>query len=314
MISVIATVLNEGDNIQRLLDSLCAQTRPPDEVIIVDGGSADNTLAILYSYCRKLPLRVLSFPGCSISAGRNCAIEAACGDIIAATDAGLSLSPEWLEALEAPLLADPQLQIVGGFFQPDAHSTFELAMGAAVSRLVEEIHVETFLPGSRSIAFRKLAWLSVGGYPEWLDFGEDMLFILKLRRRYKQLAFAPQAVVYFRPRSSLRAFFRQYFNYATGDGKADLWRKRHAIRYATYLMGLPALLIGGLLHRELWMLIALAGGAYLYYPYRRLYRVHPQFDGTLLKAALLLPIIRATGDIAKMIGYPVGIKQRSEAK
>ena len=46
-VSVISTVLNEGASISRLLDSLAAQSRQPDEVIIVDGGSQDDTLAIL---------------------------------------------------------------------------------------------------------------------------------------------------------------------------------------------------------------------------------------------------------------------------
>ncbi len=43
-VSVIATVLNEGQAIERLLESLAAQTRPPDEVVIADGGSTDETV------------------------------------------------------------------------------------------------------------------------------------------------------------------------------------------------------------------------------------------------------------------------------
>jgi glycosyltransferase involved in cell wall biosynthesis len=49
-ISVIVTVLNEGPAICRLLDSLAAQTRQPHEVVIVDGGSTDDTLATLQAY------------------------------------------------------------------------------------------------------------------------------------------------------------------------------------------------------------------------------------------------------------------------
>ncbi|MFN8376809.1 MAG: glycosyltransferase [Anaerolineae bacterium] len=44
MITLITTVLNEGDNIRRLLDSLRTQTRQPDEIVIVDGGSRDDTV------------------------------------------------------------------------------------------------------------------------------------------------------------------------------------------------------------------------------------------------------------------------------
>jgi len=64
-VSVIATVLNEGPAIRRLLDSLVAQTRAPDEVVIVDGGSSDDTVSILQDYADQghLPLRVLDEPG-----------------------------------------------------------------------------------------------------------------------------------------------------------------------------------------------------------------------------------------------------------
>ncbi|MCA9957415.1 MAG: hypothetical protein KC443_00185, partial [Anaerolineales bacterium] len=95
---------------------------------------------------------------------------------------------------------------------------------------------------SRSVAFLKSAWEAVGGYPEWLDYSEDLIFDLALREKYGAFPFADTAVAYFRPRGSLRSFFRQYYFYARGDGKANLWRKRHVIRYVTYLLGFPFLL------------------------------------------------------------------------
>ena len=82
MISLIATVLNEGDNIHQLFDSIKAQTRSPDEIVIVDGGSADDTLAIMQRYAEELPLRIFVEAGCNISRGRNRAIAEAKGEII----------------------------------------------------------------------------------------------------------------------------------------------------------------------------------------------------------------------------------------
>jgi len=89
-------------------------------------------------------------------------------------------------------------------------------------------------------------------------------------------SFVPEARVAFRPRGSLRSFFTQYYRYARGDGKADLWRKRHAIRYATYLVAAPVGLVLGLLHPLGWML--LLGGAFVYLrqPYRRLAKLTRQ--------------------------------------
>src|SRR5215207_1729602 len=152
------------------MDSLAAQTRKPDEVVIVDGGSCDNTVALLEEYAQRLPLRVFVEPGANISKGRNQAIERALGDIIAITDAGVVLEANWLEEITRPLLENSSLQVVGGFFQADVQTVFEAAMGATVLPLIDEIDTATFLPSSRSIALRKAAWERIGGYPEWLDY------------------------------------------------------------------------------------------------------------------------------------------------
>ncbi len=307
-VSVIATVLNEGPAIARLMDSLAAQTRPPDEVVIVDGGSTDDTVAVLRTYEDRLPLRVIVDEGAdNISKGRNRAIAAATGDIIAATDAGVRLAPDWLAELVAPFAGDDPPDVVCGFFRPDPQTTFEVAMGATVLPVESEIDPATFLPSSRSVAFRKAAWAR-WPYPEWLDYCEDLIFDLGLKGLGYRFVFAPRAVAWFRPRGSLRAFWKQYWQYARGDGKADLWRKRHAIRYLTYLAATPALLLAGwLVHPLVWLLLPAGFAVYVWTPYRRLWpylRDLPPFER--LKALADVPLIRVTGDLAKMGGYPVG--------
>lgn len=315
MIALIATVLNEGDNIHHLMQSLLAQTRQPDEIVIVDGGSRDQTVAIIEGYADRLPVRVLVEPGCNISRGRNVAIAAAQADIIAVTDAGVRLTDTWLEALTQPLLDQPEVQVASGLFLADPHNTFEAAMGATVLPLRDEIDPATFLPSSRSVAFRKSAWEAVGGYPEWLDYSEDLIFDLRLKQRYESFAFAPDALVYFRPRGSLRTFFKQYYLYARGDGKADLWRKRHAIRYLTYLVAAPLIAVLGLWgHPAFWLLYLPGALVYLRQPYQRLstvlHRLSRSHLGNWAYAITLVPVIRVVGDIAKMIGYPVGWRWR----
>ena len=319
MISLIVTVLNEGDNIRQLLDSIARQTRPPDEIVIVDGGSTDNTVDILRGYSEKLPLRLLIAEGCSISQGRNRAIAEARGDIIAATDAGVRLDERWLETIAAPLLDDNALGVAAGFFRADPQTRFEIALGAATLPLVDEIDAGSFLPSSRSIAFRKRAAQGIGGYPEWLDYCEDLIFDLRLRLAGERFVFVPGAVVYFRPRTSLRGYFRQYYLYSRGDGKADLWRKRHFVRYATYLCLVPGIGIAGLLaHPLLWTGWLIGGLVYLYRPYRRLPVLMGAADIRSLAAWLiciaLIPLLRLVGDIAKMLGYPVGWRWRLREK
>ncbi len=358
MISLIATVLNEGDHLHRLMRSIAAQTQPPDEIVIVDGGSRDHTVALLHEYARTLPLRVIVEGGANISRGRNLAIAAAQGDIIAVTDAGVVLAPNWLTQITRPLVEDAALVWVGGFFDAEATTPFELAMSATVLPLVDEIHPATFLPSSRSVAFRKTAWTAVGGYPEWLDYCEDLVFDFRMREiaagdqlpassqfsvhsedsvqpaekkpsaiSYQlsappPFAFAPEARVAFRPRGSLRSFFTQYYRYARGDGKADLWRKRHAIRYVTYLVAAPVGLALGLLHPLGWLLLLAGAIIYLRQPYQRLAKLIQQPANAALvrspvdwlKVWLLIPVIRVVGDVAKMIGYPVGWRWRLQQR
>ena len=315
MISLIATVLNEGDNIRVLCDSILAGTRQPDDIVFVDGGSVDDTVAILREYSDRLPLRVIEAPGCNISGGRNIAIRAARGDIIAVTDAGVRLEARWLERLCEPLLHDASAQVVAGFFLAAPTTPFEAALGAVTLPALAEIDPDAFLPSSRSIAFRKSAAEKADLYPEWLDFCEDLIFDLRLRALQGPFTFAPDAIVYFRPRATPGKFFRQYFCYARGDGKADLWRKRHAIRYAVYLLFLPLILALALLHHPLWLGFSLiSGGAYLVRPCRRLPANMKRLGRvnllTWLYCLALLPFLRALGDSAKMLGYPVGWRWR----
>jgi hypothetical protein len=84
---------------------------------------------------------------------------------------------------------------------------------------------------------------------------------------------------------------------------------RHAIRYLTYLVAVPLIgVVGAISHPGWWALYSIALPAMFWVPWRRLSRVWD--DRSLLqklKAALWVPIIRITGDIAKMMGYPAGL-------
>ena len=308
-VSLIATVKNEADNIAALLDSMLAQTRPPDEIVINDNWSADETPEIVQSYVDAgHPIRLVR-GGHNIPSGRNNAIRHARYPIIASCDAGLTLPAHWLERITAPLTEDAA-DLVGGFFEADARSTWELALGATNYPLVGEVDPATFLPAGQSVAFTKAAWAAVGGFPEWADTCEDLIFALAIKERGCRFVFAPGATVRFRPRATPRAYWRQYFSYARGDGVAALFTRRHAIRYGTYA-ALAAILT--IARRRPHALILLLPGlaAHTAKPYRRLI---PQLRQLPLEQRLLalalVPFIRLEGDLAKMAGYPVGVWRR----
>lgn len=312
-VAIACTVLNEADNIADLLDSMLAQTRPADEIVINDCGSADGTPAIVERFIAAgHPVRLVR-GGTNIPSGRNNAIHHTRAAVVACTDAGLTLEPAWLERIIAPIERG-EADVAGGFFRPAPRSLFELALAATNYPDADEVRPEAFLPFGQSVAFRKDAWTAVGGYPEWASHCEDLLFDMALKRAGFRFAFVPDALVHFRPRSSLPAFARQYYLYARGDGLAGLWPRRHALRYATYA-SLGAVL-GAARRWPALLLLALPGGlVYTAAPLRRLCRRSPGLPAQKLgAAAALVPLIRLVGDAAKMAGYPAGVLRRLRSR
>ena len=119
-----------------------------------------------------------------------------------------------------------------------------------------------------------------------------------------RFAFAGAALVHFRPRERLRSLFWQYYFYARGDAVAGLWPRRHAIRYATYFTGLGLALFGG----PGWVLLGLGMLVYCRRPWQRVIRRRHEgyTSAQSFFAAGLVPLVRVTGDIAKMLGYAAG--------
>lgn len=314
-VSLVMTVLNEADGIAEFARSLLGQTRLPDEVVIVDGGSSDGTPEVLQRELGSLSLRVISAPDAGIAAGRNIAIEAAANRILAVTDAGTDLHPQWLERLVAPFAADPEVGVVAGFFLPGGVTWFERALASVITPQRWEIDPDRFLPSSRSVAFTRDAWSAAGGYPEWLSHCEDLVFDMDMRDAGYRFAFAPDALVSWRARPNLRAFGRQYFLYARGDGHAGLFPRRHAIRYAAYATGL-ALCIAVTRGERRALLPLLAGAVcYLNTFHRRVAR-SPVGGSRASRAAMhsVVPLFVLCGDVAKMLGYPAGLSQRAERR
>ncbi len=305
-VSIIATVKNEAGNIAALLDSMLRQSRPADEIVVNDNGSSDATPMIVQRYVDAgHPIRLVR-GGHNIPSGRNNAIHHAQGPLIASCDAGLTLPSAWLAALIAPL-EQGTADVAAGFYVAAPESLWELALGATNYPDVDEVDPETFLPAGQSVAFTRVAWEAVGGYPEWADTCEDLLFDLALKQRGYRFRFVPEAAVRFRPRSGARAYLWQYYTYARGDGVGRLWPQRHAARYAFY----GGLLAVGLLARRspcAWQLLPVPVVLHLRKPLRRAWRHSHSLSPARRAAVLLLvPYIRLLGDLAKMVGYPVGI-------
>lgn len=102
-LSVVVATHNRAEDLERMLNGLAAQERPPDEVIVVDDGSTDGTAAVLERVEREgqLPLRVIRRPEAAGPAtAREEGWRAAEGDLIAFTDDDCVPGPGWLGAGE----------------------------------------------------------------------------------------------------------------------------------------------------------------------------------------------------------------------
>lgn len=305
-VSLIATVRNERPSLDAWLAGIESQSRLPDEIVIVDGGSQDGTWAVLSAWDAPCDLLLLRVPGASISFGRNLAMSRARSDVIAITDAGTVADRHWLENLTRPF-DDASVDVSAGLFRPAVAGAWQRSLAAATLPDSDEIHPGTFLPSSRSVAVRS-SWLRRGfEYPEWLDYCEDLVWDLQLKRGGARFVLSPEAVVDFAVRPNWLSFWRQYYRYARGDGKAGLFPKRHAIRYVSYF-------VGGIIctrRRKVELAAGMVLGCiYVYRPVARLARRDRIAGIGLLgtfSALLLIPAHRFVGDAAKMAGYPAGL-------
>ncbi|MEX2274218.1 MAG: glycosyltransferase [Actinomycetota bacterium] len=297
-VSLITTVKDSAEHVEEFLASVRVQTRPPDEVVVVDGGSTDGTRELLQ---RANDIVLIEEPGANISRGRNIAIAAATHDVLVVSDADCVLEPGWLEHLVGAIQAGADVAM--GAYRPITESFFQECMASLNLPDPADVDPDTFMPSARSVAYTRAAIEGAGGYPEWLDIGEDMLVDHQWREMELDMRYVPDAVAHWRLRRGLPATWRQYFRYARGDAIAGMYPERHALRYVVYAGALVALA-----SRRRWVIVlaALAGAAYVARP---IARATSRFTDSKDRAAAAaaVPALMAFIDAAKMAGYLAGL-------
>jgi glycosyltransferase involved in cell wall biosynthesis len=232
-VSIVVTVLNEAQDIGRVVNSLLAQYPPAAEVIIVDGGSTDGTWEWLAEAqgrnARLIAIRdetcSLKFSKGPISRGRNVAIAAAGSEIIACADAGCTYAPDWLANLTAPIVAgNAEYALGGSCVDPKGASFWDLASAPFFSiKLSPDAPTKSCT--ARSMAFTRTLWERAGHFPESVFYAEDTLFDAEARRQ-TQPAFVWNAKAFYSPRNTFRSAAGQMMRYAFSDGQSRIRNTR----------------------------------------------------------------------------------------
>src|SRR5688572_5114578 len=307
-VSVIVPVRDEEDSIRELLDSLLAQTHPPDEIVITDGGSVDATPQIIESYKQKgVPVKLIRAGAALPGRGRNLAAAAANFEWLAFTDGGIRLAKDWLEALVLEAREDQSTDIVYGHVEPVTDTFFTEC--AAIAYVPPPKPQEDVVARPRFIAsslLRREAWAKVKGFPENLRSAEDLLFMNRLESAGYRAVFEPRAQVYWRLRSTLQSTFKRFLVYSLNNIRAGLfnqWQARIMFRYVMLFAVLVAVLIVEpswfWLPIALWVLMLVARAIVSIWRNRECY---PGSFIRNVRRALMVIALLAVLDAAALIG------------
>lgn len=241
-VSLVVPVKNEADSIECLIASVAVQTRRPDEMIVVDGGSEDGTPEIVEEWMNRRSLsewgRVARVDDATPGKGRNIGVANARYDWIAFTDAGIRVEEPWLERLIEVAEGDNRVDVVYGSYEPAAETFFERC--AALAYVApKRLRAGRWMrgPAIPSSLIRREVLESVGGFPD-LRAAEDLIFMEAIERKGYKIAWAPQAVVWWRMPPTLGSVFRRFALYSLHNvmiGRQYDWHYGVARQYAVWV-------------------------------------------------------------------------------
>jgi glycosyltransferase involved in cell wall biosynthesis len=178
-ISVIVCAHNEARSLSACLYSVLAQTRPPDQLLVINNASTDETAAV----ARQVPIvRVVDEPRKGLVIARETGRRAARGDLLVYLDADCRAPLTWLERIAARFERDPDLIALSGpykFYDWDWWGrllvrAYDFTLAPATLVLVKYVmRLGTIFYGG-NFAVRAAALDRIGGFDTSIEFhGED---------------------------------------------------------------------------------------------------------------------------------------------
>ncbi|HET7435647.1 MAG TPA: glycosyltransferase [Thermoanaerobaculia bacterium] len=186
-VSVVMTVYNDGPYVREAVSSILAQTLSDFELVIVDDGSIDDSVAIIETF-NDPRIRIVHQENAGLPAALNRGIEEARGRYIARHDADDVSDPERLARQFEMLERDPDLVLLGTnalLTEETGETVTETTTPADDTALRAALRDERlrnpFVHGS--VMFRRDAVLAAGGYRRQFRFAQDFDLWLRLKDR-----------------------------------------------------------------------------------------------------------------------------------
>lgn len=194
MISVVIPLYNKEKFISSTIQSVLNQTFKDLEIIVVDDGSTDNSVAQVKAFSDPR-IRIISQQNSGVSAARNRGIAEAKGEFIAFLDADDEWHPDYLMTQKQLTQTFPDCQVFATkyLFQDSQGSITPLIIRNLPFNSEAGILSNYFLVASTShpplwtsaILIKKNALRAIGGFPIGIKSGEDLLTWAKLACRFK---------------------------------------------------------------------------------------------------------------------------------
>ncbi len=227
-VSVVVCTYNAERTLGPCLESLAKLNYPDYEVIVVNDGSNDGSLAIAerFGYCR-----IISQPNKGLSVARNVGAQESTGEIVAYTDSDCVADPDWLTYLVAKMESAKLVACGGPNFPPPEDNLIPSAVavspGGPTHVLLSDDTAEHI--AGCNMAFRRDVLLALGGFdPVYRAAGDDVDICWRFQDAGHTIGFSPSAVVWHFRRNTVKAYLGQQRGY----GKAEaLVYSKHPIRF-----------------------------------------------------------------------------------
>jgi glycosyltransferase involved in cell wall biosynthesis len=246
--SIIIPALNEEKHIGACLDSICGLDGSHEdiEVIVVDNGSTDRTVAIVNSYADRINVRVLIRSKLRVGALRNAAAQVASARFLAFLDADCLAPSNWIRTASRILMEDPGT-ITGSPYAIPADAGWPARIWYQAFHRDKRGQV-SYVPAGSLLLERTLFW-KIGGFDSSLRSNEDSQFCSRaISSGTRVLAFPELAVVHLGAEKNLRHFVkRQLWHGSNVCNRAGLRGNSRAIALAGYTLFCAAVIAAGLL-------------------------------------------------------------------